>query len=84
MCVREFDPNSFMVHHNSELSLVVDVKSKQHLDKPLIKLKESVLGKLNESFFLREDGILRYQGRLSVSKVYGLRYLILEEAHGSH
>ena len=37
----------FMVHHNSESSLVVEVKSKQHLDQPLMELKESVLGKLN-------------------------------------
>ena len=36
-------PNGGMVvHHNSELSLVVEVKSKQH--------KESILGKMNESF----------------------------------
>ena len=45
-------PNGgFMVHHNFESSLVVEVKSKQHLDQPLIEMKESVLGKLNESFF---------------------------------
>ena len=33
-------PNGgFMVHHNSESSLVVEVKSKQHLDQPLMQLK---------------------------------------------
>ena len=33
----EYSPNGgFMVHHNSESSLVVEVKSKQHLDKPLM------------------------------------------------
>ena len=42
----------FMVHHNSESSLVVEVKSKQHLDHALMELKESVLDKLNESFSL--------------------------------
>ena len=42
-----------IVHHNSESSLVVEVKSKQHLDQPLMELKESVLGKLNELFSLR-------------------------------
>ena len=42
----------FMVNYNSESSLVVKVKSKQHLDQPLMELKESVLGKLNESFSL--------------------------------
>ena len=40
----------FMVHHNCDQSLVVEVKSKQHLDPLLMKLKESVLGVLNESF----------------------------------
>ena len=42
----------FMVHHNSESSLVIEVKSKQHLDKSLMELKESVLGKLNKAFSL--------------------------------
>ena len=37
-----------IVHHNSESSLVVEVKSKKHLDLVLMELKESVLGKLNE------------------------------------
>ena len=46
----------FMVHHNSECSLVVKVKSKKHLDQPLIEVKESVLGKLNESFSLGAGG----------------------------
>ena len=40
----------FMVNHNSESSLVVEVKSKQHLDPLLIELKESILSKLNNSF----------------------------------
>ena len=43
-----------IVHHNSESSLVVEVKSKQHHDQPLMELKESILGKLNESFSLGE------------------------------
>ena len=42
----------FMVHHNSELSLVFEVNSKQHLDQPLMELKESIIGKINESFSL--------------------------------
>ena len=46
----EDSPNGgFMVHHNSESCLVVEVKSKQHIDQGLMDLKESVLGKLNES-----------------------------------
>lgn len=46
-------PNGgFMVHHNSESSLVVEVKPKKHLHQSLIELKESVLSNLNESLTL--------------------------------
>ena len=41
-----------IVHHNSESSLVVEVKSKQHLDLALMEMNEWVLDKLNESFSL--------------------------------
>ena len=41
----------FMVHHNSESSLVVEVRSKQHLYQPLMELKGSIIGKLSESFY---------------------------------
>ena len=43
----------FMVLHHSESSLVVEVKSKKHLDQSLMELNESVLGRLKESFSLR-------------------------------
>ena len=40
----ENSPNGcFMVHNNSESLLIFEVKSKQHLDKSFIELKESVL-----------------------------------------
>ena len=77
-------PNdSFMVHHYSESSLVVEVKSNQHLDISLIELKESVHCVLNESISFGEDGVLTYQGRLCVPNVDDLTNLIHEEAHGS-
>ena len=44
---------------------------------------ESVLSKINESFSLVWDGVLRYQGRLCVTNVDGLRKRILEETFGS-
>ena len=55
LCVKLEDSSNggFMVHHNSESSLVVEVKSKQHLDQPLMELKELVLGNLNEPISLR-------------------------------
>ena len=45
----EDSPNgSFMVHHNYDSLLVVEVKSKQHLDPQFMVLKASVQSKLNE------------------------------------
>ena len=38
----------FMVRHKSELSLMVGVKLKKHLDPPLIELKETFLSKSNK------------------------------------
>ena len=80
----ENSPNSsFMVYKNSESSMVVEVKSKQHLDRPLMEFKEEVLGKLNESFSLGRDGVFRYQGRLCIPNVHDLKNRIIEQDHGS-
>ena len=55
----EDSPNGgFIVHHNSESSLVVEVKSKKHLDLFFMELKEFVLGKLNDSFSQGRMGCL--------------------------
>ncbi|WMV41179.1 hypothetical protein MTR67_034564, partial [Solanum verrucosum] len=48
-----------------------------------MELKESVLNKSVEAFSQGRDGVRRYQGRLCVPDVDGLREKILEEAHGS-
>ena len=48
------------VHPSYESSLVVEVKHGQHLDPVLMELNGSVLMKMNESFGLGGDGILRY------------------------
>ena len=42
--------DGLMVHHNSDSSLVVEVKSKKHLHSLLMELKESVLSKINVVF----------------------------------
>ena len=62
---------------------MVELKSKKHLDQPLMELKELVFGRLNESFSFRADGVLRYQGRWYVPNVGFLRGRMIEEAHGS-
>ncbi|KAH0644648.1 hypothetical protein KY284_032532 [Solanum tuberosum] len=47
------------------------------------KLKEAVLKKLDEGFFKGGDGVVRYQGRLSVPNIGDLTEQILAEGHGS-
>ncbi|WMV18896.1 hypothetical protein MTR67_012281 [Solanum verrucosum] len=58
-----------MVHHISESSFVVDLKSTQSVDPILMDLNESVLNKSVEAFSQRGDGVLRYQVRLCVPDV---------------
>ena len=69
--IEDSSDGGFMVYNNSDSSLVVEVKSKQHLDKSLMEFKESVLGKLNETFSLGVVDILRCQGRLCVPNIVG-------------
>ena len=49
----------------------------------LIEPKDSVLVKMNDSFALGGDDILRYQDRLCVLDVDDLQTRIIAEAHGS-
>ena len=49
----------------------------------LIEPKDSVLVKMNDSFALGGDDILRYQDRLCVPDVDDLQTRIIAEAHGS-
>ena len=48
-----------------------------------MELKDLVLVKMNESFSLGDDGILKYKDRLCVLDVDDLRTTIIAEAHGS-
>ncbi|WMV58518.1 hypothetical protein MTR67_051903 [Solanum verrucosum] len=63
----------FMIHHSCESSFVVDVQSKQHLNPIFMELKELVLNKSIKIFSQGGDGVLRYQGRLCVPNVDGLK-----------
>ena len=47
-----------------------------------MELKDSMLIKMNESFALGGDGILRYQERLCVQDVDDFQTRIVAEAHG--
>ena len=85
MVVRLVDSTSggVSVHPSFESSLVVEVKQGQHLDPMLMELKDSVLIKMNVSFYLGGDNILRYQDKLCVPELDNLRTRIMAEAHGS-
>ena len=84
MCaINDSTSGGVSVYPSSESSLVVEVKQGQQLDPVLMELKDSVLLKMNDSFALGDDGILRYQDRLCVPDVDDLRTRIVEEAHGS-
>ena len=48
-----------------------------------MELKDSVLGKLDMSFSIGEDGVIIYKGSLCVSYVDDLRNIIFEEAHST-
>ena len=72
----------FLVDQKSKSSLLVEVRSKQHLDPLLMELQKFVLSKLND-LFSRGDGVLRYQGWLCVPDVDNLSSKILEEDHWS-
>ena len=61
----------FMVHYNSESYLVVEVKSKQHLNPLLMELKESVLSKFNEAFSQGGIGFLVSSMKLSPKGEWG-------------
>ena len=80
----ESSPNVGMVaHHKSESSLVFEAMYKKHLGPLFMELKESILGKINESFSQGGDRVLRYQGRLCVPNMDDLSSWILKEAHRS-
>ena len=48
-----------------------------------MELKDSMFVKINYSFGLGDDSILRYQDRLCVPDMDDLRTRIIVEAHGS-
>ena len=72
-----------MICHNSESSVVVDVKSKQHVNPILMELKESVLNKSIETFSQGKERLLRHKVRLCVPDMYCLRENNIKEVHGS-
>ncbi|XP_070008231.1 uncharacterized protein [Nicotiana sylvestris] len=64
-------------------SLVTEVKERQYEDPVLIHYRDTTLQKEKTSFEITEDGVLRYQGRLCVPNVAGLRRQVMGETHYS-
>nr|XP_009799040.1 PREDICTED: uncharacterized protein LOC104245169 [Nicotiana sylvestris] len=84
--VRLADSNEggVIVQNKDESSLVAEVKEKQFDDPLLAQLKEGIhKHKITTFSFRMDDGTLRYQGRLFVPDIDGLRERIMGEAHTS-
>ena len=72
-----------IVKNGAESSMVVEVKEKQDQDPILLQLKDNVHKQKVMAFAKRGDGVLRYQERLCVPNVDGIRERIMSEAHSS-
>ncbi|XP_070010329.1 uncharacterized protein [Nicotiana sylvestris] len=73
-----------IVQNRVELSLVAEVKKKQFVDLLLAQLKEGILKHKTTAFsFCMNDSTQRYQDRLCVPDIDGLRERIMEETHTS-
>ncbi|XP_070056559.1 uncharacterized protein [Nicotiana tomentosiformis] len=85
MRIRLLDSNDggVTVHNTSESSLVAEVKARQYEDSTLVQLREGIQQRKITSFEIGGDGALRYQGRLCVPNVAGLREKIMIEIHQS-
>ena len=65
----ENSPNgSIMVNYDSKSYVVVELKPNKLLHQPLMELKESVLGKLNDSFSLGEGWCLEISRKVVSSE----------------
>ncbi|XP_070045414.1 uncharacterized protein [Nicotiana tomentosiformis] len=82
--LRTLAKRGVIVKNRVESSLVVEVKKKQYDNLLLVKLKEGIHKYKTTAFCLgMDDGTLRYQGRLCVPNVDGLRKRIMTDAHTS-
>lgn len=76
------DQGSVVVQNRVDSSLVVEIKEKQY--DYLVKLKEEIHKNKTTTFALGVNvGTVRYQGRLCVPNVDGLRERIMTKAHSS-
>ncbi|MDE0547704.1 hypothetical protein, partial [Microbacterium sp. C7(2022)] len=69
--------------NGSTSSLIDEVKDKQDQDPILLQLKVDVPKQKVMIFAKGGDGVLRYQSRLCVPDIDGIRGRIMAEAHNS-
>ncbi|KAF3636306.1 hypothetical protein FXO38_24273 [Capsicum annuum] len=77
----DFEDGGAVVHEVDKSSLCAEVKEKQVKDPILMQIKKDVGQQKVMSFKISGNGVLRYQGRLCMPNVDGLRKRILDEAH---
>jgi len=79
----EADDSGVTIQDTTVSSLVVEVKSRQQEDPSLEQLRAKAQDQQSLALDIVGDGVLRYNGRLCVPNVAGLRHRIMEEAHHS-
>ncbi|XP_070041046.1 uncharacterized protein [Nicotiana tomentosiformis] len=71
------------VLNTAEFSLVAKVKAQQFDDPAMVKIRGSIPFQKKQVFELSENGVRRYEDRLCVPNVKGLREHIMVEIHQS-
>ncbi|XP_070013143.1 uncharacterized protein [Nicotiana sylvestris] len=84
VCLADYNEGGVIMQNRAKSSLVAEVKEKQFNDPLLAQLKEGFHKHKTIAFsFGTDDGNLRYQGRLCVPDIDGLRERIMVESHTS-
>ncbi|XP_070003276.1 uncharacterized protein [Nicotiana sylvestris] len=71
------------LQNTTKSSLIAEVKERQYDDPELVKLREQVPQQKKPFLELKGVEVLRYNGRLCVPDIAGLRDMIMLEAHYS-
>ena len=67
----------------AESSIIDEVKRHQYEDPILSQYRDAALQKEKTTFKVTPDGVLRYEGRLCVPDIAGLRRQVMGEAHSA-
>ncbi|XP_015161570.1 uncharacterized protein [Solanum tuberosum] len=80
----EADDSGVIIQDTTVSYLFVEVKSQQQKDPSLKQLRSEAQDQQSLAFDIVEDGVLRYNCRLCVPNVAGIRHRIMEQAHHSY